>query len=324
MRILITGCCGFIGYHLCTKLLKNKNLKVYGIDNLNSYYDIKLKKKRLDILNKTSKKFIFKKIDISKFNKLKKNFKDYNYDVVINLAAQAGVRYSIKDPSNYFENNVVGFFNILELSRVNKIKHLIFASTSSVYGDSNKFPLKEDQKTDEPLSFYAASKKTNEILAYSYSNIYKLPCTGLRFFTVYGPYGRPDMALYLFTKAIIESKKVNLFNKGNHVRDYTYIDDVVNSIEKIISKNPKDKIPFKIYNVASSRPKKLKEFLNNIERTIGKKAKIKYLNMQMGDVYKTHGSIKKLAKKIKYRPKTKLSEGIERFVEWYKKYHNIY
>ncbi|PPR41449.1 MAG: UDP-N-acetylglucosamine 4-epimerase [Alphaproteobacteria bacterium MarineAlpha5_Bin12] len=322
MKVLITGCCGFIGYNLCLKLLKKKNIRIYGIDNLNSYYDINLKKKRLSIL-KTSKNFTFNKIDISKYNNLKKFFKKNKYDIVINLAAQAGVRYSIKNPSNYFESNVIGFFNVLELSRIFKIKHFIFASTSSVYGNSNKFPLKEEQKTEKPLSFYAASKKTNEILAYSYSNIYKLPCTGLRFFTVYGPYGRPDMALYLFTKAIFNSKKVNLFNNGNHVRDYTYIDDVVNSVEKIITKKPDGAVPYSIYNVASSRPKKLKEFLKNIEKTIGKRAKINYLDMQQGDVYKTHGSTNKLINKIKYRPKMKLSEGIKRFVEWYKKYHNI-
>ncbi len=323
MKILITGCCGFIGYHLCLKLLKKKNIKIYGIDNLNSYYDINLKKKRLSILKKSPKNFIFNKIDISKYNNLYKIFKKHKYDIVINLAAQAGVRYSIKNPLNYFESNIIGFFNVLELSRIFKIKHFIFASTSSVYGDSNKFPLKENQKTDKPLSFYAASKKTNEILAYSYSNIYKLHCTGLRFFTVYGPYGRPDMALYLFTKAIVDSKKVNLFNNGNHVRDYTYIDDVVKSVEKIMMKKPDKKVPYSVYNVASSRPKKLKEFLKNIEKTIGKKAKINYLNMQQGDVYKTHGSTTKLVNKIKYRPQTKLSEGIERFVKWYKKYHNI-
>ena len=322
MKVLITGCCGFIGYNLCLKLLKKKNIRIYGIDNLNSYYDINLKKKRLSIL-KTSKNFTFNKIDISKYNNLKKFFKKNKYDIVINLAAQAGVRYSIKNPSNYFESNVIGFFNVLELSRIFKIKHFIFASTSSVYGNSNKFPLKEEQKTEKPLSFYAASKKTNEILAYSYSNIYKLPCTGLRFFTVYGPYGRPDMALYLFTKAIFNSKKVNFFNNGNHVRDYTYIDDVVNSVEKIITKKPDGAVPYSIYNVASSRPKKLKEFLKNIEKTIGKRAKINYLDMQQGDVYKTHGSTNKLINKIKYRPKMKLSEGIKRFVEWYKKYHNI-
>ena len=322
MKVLITGCCGFIGYNLCLKLLKKKNIRIYGIDNLNSYYDINLKKKRLSIL-KTSKNFTFNKIDISKYNNLKKFFKKNKYDIVINLAAQSGVRYSIKNPSNYFESNVIGFFNVLELSRIFKIKHFIFASTSSVYGNSNKFPLKEEQKTEKPLSFYAASKKTNEILAYSYSNIYKLPCTGLRFFTVYGPYGRPDMALYLFTKAIFNSKKVNLFNNGNHVRDYTYIDDVVNSVEKIITKKPDGAVPYSIYNVASSRPKKLKEFLKNIEKTIGKRAKINYLDMQQGDVYKTHGSTNKLINKIKYRPKMKLSEGIKRFVEWYKKYHNI-
>ena len=218
-------------------------------------------------------------------------------------------------------NNVIGFYNILEISRIFKIKHLIFASTSSVYGASNKFPLKEEENTDKPISFYAATKKTNEVLAYSYCNIYNIPCTGLRFFTVYGPYGRPDMSLFLFTKAIFESKVVNLFNRGDHIRDFTYIDDVVNSIVKIVSKPPTGKIPFSVYNIATSSPKKLKVFLKSIESIIGKKAKIKYLKMQQGDIYKTHGDNKKIAKKIRFKPKMKLVEGIQKFILWYKEYY---
>lgn len=321
MRILVTGCAGFIGFHLCLSLLKNRKYQVCGIDNLNRYYDIGLKKNRLKILKKNKKKFIFHKLDITDYNKLKNFFLKYKFDCVINLAAQAGVRYSIKNPSNYFNNNVIGFYNILEISRIFKIKHLIFASTSSVYGASNKFPLKEEGDTDKPISFYAATKKTNEVLAYSYSSIYKLPCTGLRFFTVYGPYGRPDMSLFLFTKAIFESKVVKLFNKGDHVRDFTYIDDVVNSITKIVSKPSAGKIPFSVYNIATSSPKKLKVFLKSIENMIGKKAKIKYLNMQQGDIYKTHGDNKKIAKKINFKPKIKLADGIKKFIQWYKEYY---
>jgi len=323
MRILVTGCAGFIGYHLCISLLKNKKYKVYGLDNLNNYYDIELKKKRLNILKNNSIKFKFFKIDITNYNIVKKNFTKNKYDCVINLAAQAGVRYSIKNPSDYFRSNVEGFFNILELSRIFRIKHLIFASTSSVYGSSKKFPLKEESNTDMPLSFYAATKKSNEVLAYSYSNIYKLPCTGLRFFTVYGPYGRPDMALFLFVKAIFSSRKIKLFNKGNHIRDYTYIDDIVEALRKLIERPSNDKIPYSIYNIASSKPQKLMVFLKNIEKIIGKKANKSYYGMQLGDVHKTHASIKKLNKKIRYKPKMKLSKGIERFIQWYKEYYNI-
>ena len=236
MKILITGCAGFIGYHLCKKLLKNNNI-VFGIDNLNNYYDLKLKKDRLK--NLKNKKFLFYKIDIKNKKKLLKFVKIKKIDVIYHLAAQAGVRYSIFNPETYFDNNLKGFFNILETCRENKIKHLIFASTSSVYGKKEKFPAKETDNTDQPLSFYAASKKCNEIMAYSYSKIYNLKCTGVRFFTVYGPYGRPDMALYKFTKSIINRKKVNLFNKGHHTRDFTYIDDVVHFLVKMrdIKKN---------------------------------------------------------------------------------------
>jgi len=323
MRLLVTGCAGFIGYHLCLKLLENSRNQVYGIDDLNKYYDINLKKDRLYRLKKYSKKFYFYKIDISNFDKLRNNFSKNKYDYVINFAAQAGVRYSIQNPSEYLKRNIIGFFNILEVSRVYNIKHLIFASTSSVYGSSKKFPLKEKENTDKPLSFYAATKKSNEVMAHSYSSIYNLPCTGLRFFTVYGPYGRPDMSLFKFSKAIFESKRVNLFNKGNHIRDFTYIDDAVVAILKIIPIPSRKKIPFSIYNIANSRPESLKMFLGKIEKTIGIKSKRNLMKLQIGDIYKTHGSIQKLYKKINYKPKTQISVGIERFIKWYKDYYRI-
>lgn len=321
MKILITGCCGFIGFHLVLNLLNKKKYKVVGIDNLNSYYDLKIKKDRLKIMNKKSSNFHFKKIDITNKNGLKQVFSNYDFDCVINLAAQAGVRYSILNPTTYTDNNINGFFNILDLSKENSIKHLIFASTSSVYGSNDLFPLKEDTKTDKPLSFYAATKKSNEVMAYAYSNIYKMSITGLRFFTVYGPYGRPDMALFQFVDSIFKSKTISLYNKGDHIRDFTYITDVVNSVEKLINKPPKNKVPFDIFNIGCARPQTLKKFLSIIETCIGKKAKVKYLGLQKGDVYKTHASIKKLEKKIGYKPETKIEEGIKKFVDWYKDYY---
>lgn len=320
MKILVTGCAGFVGFHLAQKLLSKKNYNVYGIDNLNRYYDVKLKYDRLKVLKK-NKNFNFTKLDISKFKKLTKNFKDNKYDYVINLAAQAGVRYSITNPDTYFDNNVSGFYNILQVSKKFKIKHLIFASTSSVYGDQNKWPLKENFSTDKPLSFYAATKKINEVMAYSYSNIYKLPCTGLRFFTIYGPYGRPDMALFKFVKNISSSKKINLFNNGNHYRDFTYVDDIVESIVRLIKKPSKHKIPYEIFNIGGSKPHHLKKtFLKYIEEVLNKKAIINNLPMQVGDVFKTHADTKKLQNKINFKPQTNLNEGINNFILWFKKY----
>ena len=240
---------------------------------------------------------------------------------MINLAAQAGVRNSIINPREYLESNLIGFFNIIDLSKVYKIKHFIYASTSSVYGDSKKFPLKENLNTDKPLSFYAATKKSNEVIAYSYSNIYNLPTTGLRFFTVYGPQGRPDMSLFKFVDAITKNKRINLFNNGKHLRDFTFVDDVAKSIFKLINKKSKNKIPHQIFNVGSDNPVKLKEFVKVIENYLNKKAKINYLSLQKGDVYKTHASIEKLKKMIKYSPKTSINQGIKQFVEWYFSYY---
>ena len=320
MKVLITGCAGFIGFHLSKKLL-DLNFIIHGIDNLNTYYDINLKKNRLSILKKY-KKFNFKKIDISNFKVLESNFKLNKYDIVVNLAAQAGVRFSIDNPRSYLNSNIIGFFNILELSKNYKIKHLLFASTSSVYGDNKSFPLKEEFNTDKPLNFYAASKKSNEVMAYSYSNIHKIKITGLRFFTVYGEFGRPDMALFKFTNSILNAKSLKLFNKGNHIRDFTYIDDVTESIVKLIKKPSNNKIPFQIFNIGSNNPKKLKEFLRIIEQILKKKSKQILLPLQKGDIHKTHADNNKLYKKINFLPKTTINNGIKKFINWYRKYYD--
>ena len=321
-KILITGCLGFIGYHITLKLLKNSKFNVLGVDNINDYYDIQLKKDRLKNIKLNSTNFIFQKLDITNNNQLKRLFKKNKITHIIHLAAQAGVRNSIKSPRVYLENNINGFFNVLEISRMHNIKHLIFASTSSVYGDAKSFPLTEEDNTDKPLSFYAATKKSNEVMAYAYSNIYKIPITGLRFFTVYGPYGRPDMSLFKFTKGIIDKNSISLFNKGNHVRDFTYIDDIVDGISLVINKPPIGKVPFDIFNLASGNPKSLKFFLNAIENKLNIKARKKLYGMQKGDVYKTHASIRKIIKKFKYNPKFDIVSGISDFVDWYKKYFN--
>ena len=315
MNILVTGCSGFIGYHLCLKLLNTKN-KIYGLDNLNNYYDLKLKKERLKNLKR--KNFFFEQIDITNKKKLNNLVKKNKIQIIYHLAAQAGVRYSILNPSTYFDNNLKGFFNILETSRENKVKHLIFASTSSVYGKKKIFPLNENDNTDQPLSFYAATKKCNEIMAYSYSEIYKLKCTGVRFFTVYGPYGRPDMALYKFSESLIRKKWLNLFNKGNHTRDFTYIDDVIHFLEKM--KNVKQKNNYSIYNVCSSRPIGLMKYLNEIEKNLQSKAKIKYMNLQKGDVIKTHGDNKKIIKRFGRHKFVSVDQGVKKFTSWFKSY----
>lgn len=323
MRILVTGCSGFIGFHVCNKLLQlSEKIFLIGVDNLNNYYDERLKKARLKILKK-EKNFIFYKKDISNYNELKKIFTLSKPDIVLNLAAQAGVRYSIKYPQKYFDSNIQGFFNLIDISKNFKIKHFIYASTSSVYGNINKFPITEEMNTDKPLSFYAASKKCNEIIAHSYSFVYRLPTTGLRFFTVYGPYGRPDMALFKFTKNILNNKRINLFNYGKHTRDFTFIDYVTESIVKIIKKFPSQKIPYEIYNIGGSKPVTLINFINILEKNLGKKAKIKYLKLQKGDVKKTHASNAKLIKKINFKSKPlDVKFGIKLFTEWYKNFYD--
>lgn len=338
MNILITGCAGFIGFHLTQSLLSKKN-KVLGLDNINNYYDTKLKKDRLKLILKYSKKnnfyFKFNKIDLSNYKKLKSIFKKNKIDIVINLAAQAGVRYSIENPRKYLDSNIIGFFNIIELSRLNNVKQFIYASTGSVYGDNKKLPFDENYNTDKPLQFYAATKKSNEVIAHSYSNIYKLKTTGLRFFTVYGPWGRPDMAYFKFTDLIIKNKRIKIFNNGNHLRDLTYISDVILSLRKIIYKSynifkkGKDKakkenklfIPYKIYNIGNGYPLKLKDLIKYLEKFLKIKAKKEFLPLQSGDAINTLSNKKSLTKDFKLSFKTHPKVGIKRFVDWYKKYY---
>ena len=329
MKILITGGAGFIGFHL-SKFLLDKNFTVYGLDNLNNYYDVDLKKKRLKVLN-DYKKFIFLKIDLSDKKKLYKGLRAKKFDYVVNLAAQAGVRYSITKPDEYLKSNLIGFCNLLNFIKDKKIKHFLFASTSSVYGIDNSKTFKEDSPAVFPIQFYAATKRSNELIAHSYSYIYKLPSTALRFFTVYGPWGRPDMALFKFTKNILNNKKIEVYNYGKHNRDFTYIDDVVKSIYLLIKKIPKKKYeknlsnskdaPFSIINIGGGKKVKLMNFIKEIEKNLSKIAKIKFLPLQQGDVADTSCDTKKIKSYINFVPKTNYKIGIKNFVDWYKSYY---
>ena len=317
-KIIVTGSAGFIGFSLSKKLLERGD-NIIGIDNHNDYYDPKIKEARLSRLEEYPN-YHHTRFDISNKKDLGELFKSYKPIKVVNLAAQAGVRYSIENPNAYIKSNIVGFGNILENCRQYKIQHLVYASTSSVYGANTKMPFSEQDSVNHPLSVYAATKKSNELMAHTYSYLFKLPTTGLRFFTVYGPYGRPDMALFKFTKLISESKKIPLFNKGDHVRDFTYIDDIVEGIVLLIKKPPRKKIPFEIYNLGSGNPKSLKFFLKNIEKNLNKKAALNLKAMQVGDVHKTHADIKKINKAYSYQPKFDIPTGVKNFVNWYKKY----
>tara|TARA_B100000963_G_scaffold94602_1_gene81496 strand:+ start:1153 stop:2112 length:960 start_codon:yes stop_codon:yes gene_type:complete len=319
MKILITGSSGFIGFHLSRYLLSKKHL-IYGLDNLNKYYDIKLKDQRLKILSKY-KKFKFYKLDINETKKIEKIIIKNKISHVIHLAAQAGVRFSILNPQTYVKNNINGFFSILQACKNTKIKHLIYASTSSVYGNDNRQPSKETNSTDFPLSFYAATKKSNEVMAYAFSNIYGLSTTGLRFFTVYGSYGRPDMALFKFSKAIKERNTIYLYNNGNHKRDFTHVTDVVKYISKLIKKNPLKTPPYQILNIANSQPEKLKIFLKKIEKHFGKKANIQNLSMQKGDVKNTYGDTKKIISLTGYKSTVNIEKGLKEFFIWFDRNH---
>jgi UDP-glucuronate 4-epimerase len=324
MRILVTGAAGFIGFHLTKKLLDQKH-HVVGIDNFNNYYDIKLKKNRyLQLIRLKNKNLVFFKTDIQNTKKLNSIFKKYRFDCVINLAAQAGVRYSISNPDIYLNSNVIGFYNILKCSVKYKVKHLVAASSSSVYGEQLD-NTKEKSDTNKPLQFYAATKKSNELMAYSFSNIYKIPVTIIRFFTVYGPWGRPDMALYKFTEAIIKKKNIYLHNKGNHYRDFTYIDDIIDGITLTLKKIPKikkdDLVPFSVFNLGNNKSINLKKFLIELEKQLKIKAKIIYAKKQKGDVFKTSASIVKAKKELGYKPRTNYKIGISKFLLWYKKYN---
>lgn len=321
---LVTGCAGFIGMHLTLSLLK-KNKSVIGIDNLNNYYDVNLKKKRLSNLKKF-KKFNFKKVDIKNLNSLKKIVKDYKIDYIINLAAQAGVRYSISNPETYFENNIRGFFNILEIAKNKRVKHLVYASSSSVYGASQKKIFKESDNVDQPISFYASSKRSNELMAHSYSYIYNIPVTGIRYFSVYGPWGRPDMSLFIFTKKILSGKNIDVFNKGKMKRDFTFIDDAVDATYKIIHKIPKIRRPnkickFKIFNVGGGNTISLINYIKLIEINLGIKAKKNLKGMQLGDVKATLSNNNNLKSSVKFNPKTNIKIGIRKFIDWYKRFY---
>ena len=317
--ILVTGCSGFIGFHFANYLLK-KNYNIIGVDMMNHHYDIQLKKDRLSILKKKNN-FIFLKIDIQSKLKLKNIFNKYNITKVINLAAQAGVRDAIKKPKKYLNYNISGFLNVLELCTEYKIKHLVYASTSSVYGLNKKLPFRESDKTDRQAQFYAVTKKTNELMAHTWSHLYKIPTTGLRFFTVYGPWGRPDMALFKFSKNIFQGKKIFLHNYGNHIRDFTYIDDIVLGIYKAMNKIPKGKNPSIIYNLGNNKEVPLKYFLSLIELYSGIKAKTINLPLQKGDIKSTKADISFVKKKLGYNPSTSVEKGVKKFIDWFRSYY---
>lgn len=332
-KILVTGAAGFVGYHLVKRLFK-ENCKITGIDNLNEYYDVGLKKSRLSNLE-GNPNFKFVQIDLVNKEKILELFAKEQFDIVINLAAQAGVRYSITNPYAYIDSNIIGFINILESCRNHPVEHLIYASSSSVYGANVKQPFSESDNVDHPVSLYAATKKSNELMAHTYSDLYKIPTTGLRFFTVYGSYGRPDMAYYSFTKNIIESTPIKIFNEGNLERDFTYIDDIVEGISRLLNKAPVenkdwDKLkadpatsfaPYKIFNIGNNQPVRLMDFISTLENKLGKKAIKEYLPMQPGDVYSTYADISNLNKYVDYKPVTSIDEGLEIFVNWYKNYY---
>ena len=335
-NVLVTGAAGFIGYHLCKRLLDD-GINVVGIDNINDYYDVNLKHARIALLQKHSN-FTFYKIDIADLHAMEDLFanqRENAFDVVINLAAQPGVRYSLKNPHAYIRSNIVGFTNILECCRHCKVKHLVFASSSSVYGMNEKIPFSVSDNVDHPVSLYAATKKANELMAHTYAHLYGLPCTGLRFFTVYGPWGRPDMAYFSFTKAIMEGTPIDVFNFGKMRRDFTYIDDIIEGVVRVMDKIPRpnpewDKnnpdpgssyAPYKLYNIGNHNPVELIIFIEVLENNIGKKAQKNMLPMQPGDVPTTYADANDLINDVGFKPATPLEEGIKKFVRWYKEYY---
>lgn len=335
MKILITGAAGFVGFHLSRKLL-DQSVEIIGIDNLNDYYNPTLKQSRLEILEKYDN-FVFHKIDLKNQAAVNKIFENYRPEYVINLAAQAGVRYSIENPHAYIDSNLIGFINILEACRNYPVKHLLYASSSSVYGGNKIAPFSTNHNVDHPVSLYAATKKSNELMAHTYSHLYNIPTTGLRFFTVYGPYGRPDMAYFSFTKDILAGNPIKVFNHGKMERDFTYIDDIVEGIEKLVdiipvanknwdeSRNDLSEsfAPYKIYNIGNNSPVPLMRFINSIEAALGKEAEKIYIDMQPGDVLRTYADVSDLERDINFKPSTSIENGVLRFVEWYKEYYNI-
>jgi len=333
MKILVTGAAGFIGMHLSKRLLERGD-EVVGIDNLNDYYDVQLKHDRLKLLENFDK-FTFIKMDIADREAMAELFKEQQFNRVMNLAAQAGVRYSLQNPLAYVDSNLVGFANILEGCRHNKVEHLVYASSSSVYGSNTDMPFSVHDNVDHPVSLYAATKKSGELMAHTYSHLYNLPTTGLRFFTVYGPWGRPDMSPSLFAGAIMRDEAINVFNEGKMQRDFTYIDDIVEGVVRVIDKiaEPNDEYdksspdpatsyaPYRVYNIGNNEPVQLMEFIETIENAVGKKAEKNMMGMQDGDVVATYANIDALIDAVGFKPATPLNEGIQKFVDWYKQYH---
>lgn len=332
MKILITGAAGFIGYHV-SKTLLERGEEVIGIDNLNDYYDVNLKYSRRDLLNEFAN-FEFKKLDISQQGDLLKVFENNQINYVVHLAAQAGVRYSISNPDTYITSNLIGFHNILEALRRYPVSHFVYASSSSVYGDNVKIPFSTEDSVDHPRSLYAATKKSNELLAHSYSHLYDIPSTGLRFFTVYGPWGRPDMALFLFTKAIVEGRPIDIFNNGKMQRDFTYVSDVVEGVIRVLEKPPElneswsgslssSYSKYRIYNIGKGMPIKLMDFIHEIEKNLGIIAKKNLLPMQAGDVIETFADLGPLSREFDFVPATSVQEGVSNFIDWYKNYYQV-
>ncbi|MEE4001075.1 NAD-dependent epimerase [Tenacibaculum sp. FZY0031] len=336
MKILVTGAAGFIGFHLSERLLAEGHT-VVGVDNINDYYDINLKYARLKelgidrenaevfyqgVVSNTKENFKFIRLNLEDKEELFQLFISEKFDVVCNLAAQAGVRYSIENPDVYIQSNIVGFLNILECCRYHEIKHLVYASSSSVYGANKKVPFSEKDSVDNPVSLYAATKKSNELMAYTYSHLYEIPTTGLRFFTVYGPWGRPDMAPILFADAISNNRPIKVFNNGDMERDFTYIDDIVEGVKRVIEKSIEDRELYKIYNIGNNDSVKLLDFITQMETSLGKEAIKEMLPMQMGDVKRTWANVDELINDYTYKPKVKVAEGVRRFVQWYQEYHN--
>lgn len=321
---LVTGVAGFIGYHVATKLLEQGHT-IIGCDNLNDYYSVMLKKARLEQLQK-SKLFSFYKADLSNKKAIEQIFQENMPRIVIHLAAQAGVRYSLSHPETYIQSNLVGFANILECCRYGKVEHLLYASSSSVYGSNHSLPFSEEDRVDHPISLYAATKKSNELMAHSYSHLFGLPTTGMRFFTVYGPWGRPDMSAYLFADAIINGLPIKVFNHGHMLRDFTYIDDIVCGVLALVSKSralKTQETPYFIYNIGNNHPEKLVDFITYIEDNLGVVAQKEYLPMQPGDVPSTYANIDALSEDTGFHPKTSLKDGIGKFITWYRKYHKL-
>ena len=335
LKILVTGAAGFIGFHLCRRLLERGD-QVIGLDNLSDYYEVSLKEDRLKLLDKYVN-FSFERCDISDRSGTEKIFAEQQFDVVVNLAAQAGVRYSLTNPHAYIDANIVGFMNILEGCRQQQIAHLVYASSSSVYGANTSMPFSVHDNIDHPVSLYAASKKANELMAHTYAHLYGLPCTGLRFFTVYGPWGRPDMALFLFTRAILAGEPINVFNHGRMRRDFTYIDDIVEGVVRVVDRpaqpNPDwtgdqpdpgtSSAPYRVYNIGNNNPVELMHLIETLEQALGRVAEKNYMPIQPGDVPATWANVDDLSADVGFRPETPIEVGVQKFVEWYKRYYAI-